>query len=126
MGYLNCEHSQAVKDVAAELDKARSKFADFNSSHEGWAVIYEEVDELWREVQSKGRTRESMRGEAVQIAAMAIRFIEDVCDRDTRPVRAAKAVSAALRHVSEVNEPAASALVDALAILGGPRAKTDG
>ena len=79
MGYLSCEHSQAIKDAAAELARARSKFGNFHSAHEGYAVILEELDELWREVQSKGRTVESLRGEAIQVAAMAIRFVEDLC-----------------------------------------------
>ena len=81
MSYLQCEHTVAVQDAAEELAHARTKFKPFNSAHEGYAVILEELDKLWREVQSKGRTKESMRAEAVQVAAMAIRFIEDVCDK---------------------------------------------
>lgn len=73
-----------LEDVAAELTRARAKHPEaFNSSHEGFAVLKEEVDELWDEVkhQTEERSYARMRKEAVQIGAMALRFIEDVCDR---------------------------------------------
>lgn len=75
-------------DVIMELDRARAKFPKFNSAHEGLAVIEEEFLELRQEVfwgPTKGTDDPSMRSalmraEAVQLAAMALRFIEDVCD----------------------------------------------
>lgn len=73
----------AHDDIAAELVRARAKHpGPFNSSHEGYAVLAEEVDELWDEVkkQTDERSFAKMRKEAVQIGAMALRFIEDVCD----------------------------------------------
>lgn len=67
------------KDVADELARARRKFPGAqNSPHEGWAVIQEEVDELWDDVKANA-SRGQMRKEAIQIAAMAVRFIEDLC-----------------------------------------------
>jgi len=67
-------------EVADELARARRKFPGAqNSPHEGWAVLREEVDELWDDVKGNA-SRETMRKEAIQIAAMAIRFIEDLCD----------------------------------------------
>lgn len=93
-----------LEEVAKELTKAEEKFASFNSSHEGYAVLLEEVDELWdvvklnpkknnlpvtlgkplsddehRKLQNEHRTK-LMRAEAIQVAAMAIRFIKCVCD----------------------------------------------
>jgi glutamyl-tRNA reductase len=55
-----------------------------NSAHEGWAVIWEELDELWDEVRAKQGARDvaKMRKEAVQVAAMAMRFVLDVCDSE--------------------------------------------
>lgn len=66
--------------VSEELARAQAKFGSFNSPHEGWAILREEVDELWDEVklQYDARTKERMQKEAVQVAAMAIRFILDV------------------------------------------------
>lgn len=67
-------------EVDAELRRAREKFpGNQNSAHEGYAVILEELDELWDEVKGNDLKRnERMRAEAIQVAAMAIRFIEDL------------------------------------------------
>ncbi|SFW16281.1 hypothetical protein [Chitinophaga sancti] len=62
-----------------EINRAKTKFKEvkFNSAHEGFAVLKEEVDELWDEVKKDG-SKERMRAEAVQVAAMAIRFINEL------------------------------------------------
>lgn len=72
----------ALEDVAAELARARAKFPRvLISAHEGYAVLREEVDELWDDVKGNEPDRVArMRAEAVQVAAMAVRFIEEVCD----------------------------------------------
>ena len=67
---------QLIED---ELWKARRKFAPMNGPHEGYAVILEELDELWEEVKAKKQDKARMREEAIQVAAMAARFVEDVC-----------------------------------------------
>jgi NTP pyrophosphatase (non-canonical NTP hydrolase) len=64
--------------ISTELKDAEEKFPKFNSYHEGYAVLQEEVDELWDEIKSKNSTNQSMMSEAVQVAAMAIRFIKDL------------------------------------------------
>ena len=90
MGYpCQRDHTQALDDVQEELARARKKFPRRQASaHEGFAVLAEEVDELWDEVKSSKlapvERTSRMRAECVQIAAMAIRFIEDVCDRGSR------------------------------------------
>lgn len=63
-------------EVLTELERASAKFPPFHSQHEGFAVLKEEVDELWQEV--KHGTPERAREEAIQVAAMAIRFVLDV------------------------------------------------
>lgn len=69
-------------EILDELYRARAKFPRPESSaHEGYAVLAEEVDELWDEVKGHSPNRKDrMREECIQIAAMAIRFIEDVCE----------------------------------------------
>jgi hypothetical protein len=66
--------------VARELLLARERHDPINSAHEGYAVILEEVDELWDECRRKraARSRQSMLDELVQIAAMAQRTAEDL------------------------------------------------
>jgi hypothetical protein len=70
----------ALTAIGQEVMRARAKFKRFNSAHEGYAVLLEEVDELWEEVKrhQSARNPERMRIEAVQIAAMAVRFLTDV------------------------------------------------
>lgn len=67
---------EAVSAVIDELYAATQRFGPFASAHEGYAVILEELDELWQEVKHGTRTR--ARAEAVQVAAMALRFLVDV------------------------------------------------
>jgi hypothetical protein len=65
-------------EVQEELESAMDKFDPFNTAHEGYAVILEEVDELWTEVKTQNPEWSKMRRECIQIAAMAIRFINDL------------------------------------------------
>jgi hypothetical protein len=72
-------------DVQHELRRAMEAFAPMASAHEGYAVILEELDELWQEIRAdKGDAatrRIAMRHEAIQVAAMALRFVVDVVPR---------------------------------------------
>jgi hypothetical protein len=72
---------EVLRDIRIEHNKAISKYSKFASTHEGYAVIHEELDELWDLVKrNKGVLgNEEMRKEAIQVAAMAIRFISDLC-----------------------------------------------
>jgi hypothetical protein len=67
-------------EVVAELIAASHAHGSFNSAHEGYAVLKEEVDELWDEIKRKERSPAAMRKEAVQVAAMALRFLYDLRD----------------------------------------------
>ncbi len=96
-GTITIEHANAVPcppgfgralvDITAELQGAYEAFPVFNSGHEGLGVIEEEFIELrdeifWGLKQAANPTahRQKMRDEAVQLAAMAIRFMLDVCE----------------------------------------------
>lgn len=74
----------AISDIVDEFTHACSKFGSMSSAHEGYAVLLEEVDELWDHVKMKQfeRDMKAMRKEAVQIAAMALKFIVQVCQHD--------------------------------------------
>lgn len=72
---------RVLADVVREFEEASARFAPFNSAHEGFAVLLEEVDELWDAVKLKQTDPERgarMRAEAVQVAAMALRFLHDL------------------------------------------------
>lgn len=64
-------------DLQEELAVAYSKYGDFASAHEGYAVIKEELEELWTEIKKKKeeRNKANMKREALQVAAMATKFI---------------------------------------------------
>jgi hypothetical protein len=65
--------------VVNELMLAQEQFPPFHSTHEGYAVILEELDELWDEIKrcQPFNWNSRLHNKAVQIAAMAIRFILD-------------------------------------------------
>ena len=66
--------------VLLELTDAQNKYPSFNSCHEGYAVLQEEVEELWDLIKAhKGvKCTPEMKAECVQIIAMALRFIIDL------------------------------------------------
>lgn len=74
--------AEALHAASTEAIRASAAYAAFNSAHEGFSVLNEEVDELWDHVKVKQGRRdiEAMKKEAVQVAAMALRFIVDVCN----------------------------------------------
>jgi len=82
MGYLQgFDDCESAEEAVRELREARGKFGPFKNEHEGYAVLLEEVDELWDEIKKNQakRNRGAIRREAIQVAAMALRFVEDLC-----------------------------------------------
>ena len=73
-------YGQELNEVIDELDRATKNFPPMRSAHEGYAILAEEVEELWDEIKlnPKNRSSERMRDEARQVAAMAIRFMRDI------------------------------------------------
>lgn len=66
--------------VGSELERARLEHAPMASAHEAFAVILEELDEFKLEVWKKRSERDlvAMRAELIQLAAMAVRAVEDL------------------------------------------------
>lgn len=62
-----------------ELKKARQQHGPILSIHEGYAVILEELDEVWDEVKKKTNERNlsNLLKELVQVSAMAQKMAED-------------------------------------------------
>jgi len=69
----------AMSEVQSELNDARDEYDDFHSPHEGLGVLWEKMRSLENEVFRKAANPKSMRAEAIQVAAMAVRFAEDLC-----------------------------------------------
>ena len=66
--------------IQLEFVDASQNFGKFNSTHEGYAVIKEELDEMWDEI--KANNSEKACDEAIQVGAMALRFIFDCMPED--------------------------------------------
>lgn len=69
--------NSAMVDVSEEVVRAVMIHGDFASAHEGYAVIKEELEELWTEIKKKKEARdpERLREEALQLSAMALKFV---------------------------------------------------
>jgi hypothetical protein len=85
-GYLLGGHpetplTRAVRETVNEYKRAISIYKPFASYHEGYSIILEEEQELWDEIKKKPteRRKEKLRGEAIQLATMSLRFVVDLC-----------------------------------------------
>ncbi|HUT83942.1 MAG TPA: hypothetical protein VMX95_04765 [Thermodesulfobacteriota bacterium] len=74
------DQEKAILKIIKEYQRATELNGPFHSSHEGYAVILEEVEELWQEIKKKAADRrfKALEQEAVQIGAMAFRFLVDL------------------------------------------------
>lgn len=74
--------NKVVADILSEVLRATGKYPPFHTCHEGFAVLLEEVDELWDQVKIKQGRRDidKLYSEAIQVAAMAVRFAHELCD----------------------------------------------
>ena len=72
-------YSESAEEVLNELQRAKAIWKDdFKNYHEAYAVILEEVDELWDEIKKKNQDKEKIRKEAIQSAAMLLRLITEL------------------------------------------------
>lgn len=79
-------YAVAANDALDEVRRAKTMWpGNANSAHEQYAVLLEEVDELKAHVWTNQRKRDlpAMRKEAIQVAAMALRFAAECCDEGT-------------------------------------------
>lgn len=97
---MNVVSKDVEKLVEKELEAANERFPQFHSEHEGWAVMQEEAEELqeecdsiemameqlWRRIRDGiptslqvalvGQYAEAAACEAVQVAAMAQKYLD--------------------------------------------------
>lgn len=70
----------SLTEIRKEFDRAKGLYSDLHSNHEAFAVLKEEVDELWDEIKkSKGtRLNSQMKHELIQVGAMVVRFLDNL------------------------------------------------
>ena len=66
-------------EIGDEMKDATKKFGPFASAHEGYAIMLEELDELWDAIKDKDKNIDHIALEAKQVGAMALRFLIDIC-----------------------------------------------
>jgi NTP pyrophosphatase (non-canonical NTP hydrolase) len=71
-----------LNEVVDEIERAIEQHGGYNSAHEAYGVLAEEVDEFWEEVRKKrkDRSKEDMRKELIQIAAVAVKAAHCLCE----------------------------------------------
>ena len=70
-----------LAEVGKEIERSHDLgFGLFNSAHEGYAIMLEEFDELKAHVWMKQKNRDidKMRKEAIEVAAMSVKFVESI------------------------------------------------
>lgn len=76
------EQLAAVRD---EVIRAIEKHPPMHSPHEGHSVIREELQELWAHVRADTGRSAGARHEAIQVAAMGVRYLMDLVPFDPMP-----------------------------------------
>ena len=76
-----------MDEILQEYLRASKTFKPMASPHEGYAIIKEELDELWDEVKINSDPLDNMRNEAIQVAAMGMRFVIDCCSKENTSIK---------------------------------------
>lgn len=80
--------------IENEVKQAREKYGAFNSTHEGYAVLKEEVEELWDVIKQNTERRygtsewktKALIPELIQIAAVAQRMAIELSNNEIKHV----------------------------------------
>lgn len=74
--------AKVLADIGSEFSRAIGAFDSFHTYHEAYAVILEELDEVWKEIKRKPCRSTVLRKELIQVAAMAVSAIHDLIDTE--------------------------------------------
>ena len=86
---------KTIEIVANEIQTAKDKYGNFNSTHELYGVLVEEIEEFWNVVKEKNKEgtdisetalskKQRMKHELSQIAAIALRGIGEIENNEIR------------------------------------------
>jgi hypothetical protein len=69
-----------LAEMMKEYESAKAEYSPFTSHHEGWAVIKEQLDEVWDEIKKKRGTKsqEKIMKEVLHVGAMSLRFLMEL------------------------------------------------
>jgi len=72
---------ESLKQIEIEFLRASDLYSDLHSNHEAYAVIKEEIDELWDAIKKNKGTKgdKQIRHELIQIGAMVVRYLDNLC-----------------------------------------------
>lgn len=75
------------QEIMREAVRARDRYSPYNSLHEAYAVLKEEIEEFWTEVKKRpnNRFKKSIRKEVIQIGAVSMLILMDLLDGDQSP-----------------------------------------
>lgn len=76
---LKIKFSSRILD---EYDRAAEIHPSLHSLHEAYAVLLEEMDELWQLIKIKPYRIKQIQTEAIQVGAMALRLLVDCIGED--------------------------------------------
>jgi hypothetical protein len=77
---METQEEITIKEVLSEYVRANEKYPLFNSKHEAFGVLKEEIDELWDAI--KDNDCDNMHKEAIHVAAMAVKLIVSCCKKN--------------------------------------------
>jgi hypothetical protein len=83
-GIMNAAIDKIANEIAQEARRAATIHAPFNSPHEASSVIREEFEELWDHVKADTGLSPEARKEAIQLAAMGLRYVLSLIDLPSR------------------------------------------
>jgi len=69
----------ALRMVQKEVESTTTRFGQFNSTHEGYASIKEELDGLWDAIKRRDTGLDAFKHEAIHLTAMSLCFLLDFC-----------------------------------------------
>ena len=67
---------KTINAMRIEAHAAEVEHGHFNSFHEAYAILLDEVDQLWDEIKKHNHDKDNIYAEAIQVAACAARLAE--------------------------------------------------